>query len=70
MTYRVPVEDIVFTLLNTAGLQQSLDAGLFPDVDAETVAAVLEEAGKFAGDVIAPLNAVGDRTAPNSRTAR
>ena len=61
MTYRAPVDDIVFTLLNTAGLKKALDDGLYPDVDAETVAAVLGEAGRFAGDIIAPLNAVGDK---------
>ncbi|BAT58369.1 acyl-CoA dehydrogenase, short-chain specific [Variibacter gotjawalensis] len=61
MTYRAPVDDIVFTLLHNAGLQTAIDSGQFPDMDAETVAAVLEEAGKFAADVIAPLNVAGDR---------
>jgi len=35
-------------------------AGHYGDFDAEITAAVLEEAGKFAGDVLAPLNRVGD----------
>jgi len=30
------------------------------EIDAETINAVLEEAGKFASEVLAPLNAVGD----------
>ena len=34
--------------------------GLYGDLDEETVDAVLEEAGNFASDVIAPLNRVGD----------
>src|SRR3546814_14982019 len=32
----------------------------YAEVDADTVMAVLEEAGKFASQVIAPLNGVGD----------
>ncbi|TMV35541.1 acyl-CoA dehydrogenase, partial [Thioclava sp. BHET1] len=31
------------------------------DLDAETIAAILDEAGKLATDVLAPLNPVGDR---------
>src|SRR6201982_2452853 len=35
-------------------------AGLYGDFDAEITAAVIEEAGRFASDVLAPLNRVGD----------
>jgi len=31
------------------------------DIDADTIAAVLEEGGKFASEVIFPLNQVGDQ---------
>jgi len=60
MTYRAPVSDIAFTLKNSAGFARALADGVYGDLDAETVDAVLEEAGKFASDVIAPLNRVGD----------
>jgi alkylation response protein AidB-like acyl-CoA dehydrogenase len=60
MTYRAPVADIAFTLNHSAGFGKALEDGLYGDLDAATVEAVLEEAGKFAGDVIAPLNRVGD----------
>jgi alkylation response protein AidB-like acyl-CoA dehydrogenase len=60
MTYRAPVADIAFTLKHSAGFAKALEDGLYGDLDAATVEAVLEEAGKFAGDVIAPLNRVGD----------
>jgi alkylation response protein AidB-like acyl-CoA dehydrogenase len=60
MTYRAPVADIAFTLKHSAGFGKALEDGLYGDLDAATVEAVLEEAGKFAGDVIAPLNRVGD----------
>ena len=61
MTYRAPVADIAFTLKHSAGLQRALDEGLYGDLTEDVVDAVLEEAGKFASTVIAPLNAVGDK---------
>src|SRR5437588_1715524 len=60
MTYRAPVAEIAFTLKHAAGLKQALDDGLYGDLTEDLVDAVLEEAGKFATDVIAPLNRVGD----------
>ena len=59
MTYRAPVADIAFTLKHGAGLSRTLAQG--GDLGADDVDAVLEEAGRFATDVIAPLNAVGDK---------
>ncbi|RDV02253.1 acyl-CoA dehydrogenase [Undibacter mobilis] len=61
MTYRAPVADIAFALKHAAGLKAALTEGLYGDLDEATVDSVLEEAGKFASDVIAPLNAVGDK---------
>jgi alkylation response protein AidB-like acyl-CoA dehydrogenase len=61
MTYAAPVADIAFALRHAAGLEAALDAGLYGDLTGDVVDAVLEEAGKYASDVIAPLNALGDR---------
>ena len=61
MSYRAPVADIAFALKHAAGLKAALAEGLYGDLDEETVDSVLEEAGKFASDVIAPLNTVGDK---------
>ena len=61
MTYRAPVADIAFTLKHSAGLRRALDDGLYGDLTEDVVDAVLEEAGKFASTVIAPLNTVGDK---------
>ena len=61
MTYRAPVADIAFALKHAAGLKNALVAGLYGDLDEETVDSVLAEAGRFASDVIAPLNRVGDK---------
>src|SRR6202008_2878850 len=60
MTYRAPVADIAFTLKHAGGFKRALDEGLYGDLTEDLVDAVLEEAGKFATDVIAPLNRVGD----------
>jgi acyl-CoA dehydrogenase len=61
MTYRAPVADIAFALKHAAGFAAALNEGLYGEFDQQTVDAVLEEAGRFASDVIAPLNRVGDR---------
>ena len=62
MAYRAPLADIAFALKHAAGLKAALAEGLYGDLDEEMVDQVLEEAGRFAGDVIAPLNAVGDKS--------
>ncbi|KJC46473.1 acyl-CoA dehydrogenase [Bradyrhizobium sp. LTSP857] len=60
MTYRAPISDMLLSLNHGAGLKAAMDAGHYGDFDADIVTAVLEEAGKFATDVLAPLNRVGD----------
>jgi len=59
--YRAPVADIAFTLKNSAGFAAAQAEGIYPDLADDLLEAVLEEAGKFASDVIAPLNRVGDQ---------
>jgi alkylation response protein AidB-like acyl-CoA dehydrogenase len=61
MTYRAPIADIAFTLKHGAAVASDIAAGLHGDLTEDVLDAVLEEAGKFAAEVIAPLNAVGDR---------
>jgi alkylation response protein AidB-like acyl-CoA dehydrogenase len=60
MTYTAPVSEISAALNDIAGLSGLIDEGLFPDLDPDLVNAILEEAGKFASERIAPLNAQGD----------
>ncbi len=57
--FTAPVRDIAFAL-EVAGLP-ALAAESFPELDADTLQAVLDEAGRFSGEVLAPLNRVGDR---------
>jgi alkylation response protein AidB-like acyl-CoA dehydrogenase len=61
MSYRSPVADILFSLKYVAGLDDAIASGLFGDLDAETAASVIAEAGRFATEKIAPLDRVGDR---------
>ncbi len=61
MTYRPPVEEMLFTLDAVAGLGRSIRDGVYPELSSDLVATILEEAGKFAADRIAPLNRVGDK---------
>ena len=58
MTYKAPVADIAFALKHGAGLGPVMAKS---ELGEDGVDAVLEEAGRFATDIIAPLNAVGDR---------
>jgi len=60
MTYRAPINDMLLALNHGAGLAAAVKAGHYGDFDGDITAAVLEEAGKFASDVLAPLNTVGD----------
>jgi alkylation response protein AidB-like acyl-CoA dehydrogenase len=60
--YTPPLRDMQFVLhelLNVVDELKQLPA--HADVDADTINAVLEEGGKFASQVIAPLNQIGDQ---------
>ena len=59
--YNAPVADILFTMKVIAGLDALAELPGYADATPDTVQAILEEAGKFAGEVLAPLNVVGDR---------
>jgi butyryl-CoA dehydrogenase len=60
MTYRAPVADIAFTMRHVAGLDRAIAEGVYADLSPDLVDSILEEAGRFANDVIAPLNRPGD----------
>src|SRR5258708_1584380 len=50
-----------FVLKHVVGLDQVNKLEGWEEVTEDVVDAILEEAGKFAGEVLSPLNAVGDR---------
>ena len=62
MTYTAPVEQIAFILNDVVLFPQLAKTGLFAEATPETVTAILTEAGRLAGEVIAPVNRAGDLT--------
>jgi len=61
MNYSAPITDIRFLLDEVADLPRIAALPGCEEATPDLVAAVLEEAGKFAAGVLAPLNPVGDR---------
>jgi acyl-CoA dehydrogenase len=61
MNYAAPLTDMRFLLQEVAGLAAIAQLPGCADATPDTVGAVLEEAGRFASGVLAPLNSVGDR---------
>ena len=64
MTYAPPIADMRFVLSSLAGLDELNQLPGFEDATPDLVDQILDEAGKLAANVIAPLNAVGDRNPP------
>ena len=60
MTYRAPLADIGSALKYAAPLLPAIEQGLFGELGVEDIEAIVAEAGRFAAEVIAPLNRVGD----------
>ena len=61
MSYTAPGDHMRFVLEHTAGLDRVRALPAFAEATPDVVAAVLEGAARFASDVLAPLNAPGDR---------
>jgi len=61
MTYQAPINEINFALDAIAELPAIAKLPGYDEATPDLVAAVLEEAGKLAGEVLAPLNHPGDR---------
>ena len=59
-TFTPPIKDLSFVLHDVLNVEHSEIPG-YADLTADFTGAVLEEAGKIARDVLAPLNPVGDR---------
>ena len=60
--YNPPLRDMQFIMNEVLHVPDTLKAlPAHADMDADTIAAVLEEGGKFAAEVLLPLNAIGDQ---------
>ncbi len=58
--YIAPLRDMRFVMQELAGLDQIVSLPGCEEASADVVDAILDEAAKFAGEVISPLNRVGD----------
>lgn len=59
--YNPPLDDLNFLLREVIRTDLILDSAHYEHVDLDIASAIIEQGGKFAADVLAPLNAVGDR---------
>jgi acyl-CoA dehydrogenase len=60
VTYSAPLADIASALKHGTSLVTALEQGLMGDLGMADIEAIVAEAGRFAGEVIAPLNRIGD----------
>jgi acyl-CoA dehydrogenase len=61
MTYRAPVSEMMFFLEHCTSLSEIAGKGAQADLSLDLVQSVLEEAGKFAAERLAPLNRPADQ---------
>jgi 3-(methylsulfanyl)propanoyl-CoA dehydrogenase len=60
-TYEAPLKDMQFVICELAGLDQVTALPGWQETDKEVVNAILQEASRFASEVLTPLNRVGDQ---------
>ena len=61
MAYKAPVRDLTFILNEVLEIDRYANQPGFADASSELVGQILEEGAKFAEEIIAPLNRVGDQ---------
>jgi alkylation response protein AidB-like acyl-CoA dehydrogenase len=59
--YHAPLAEMQFVLAELAGLEQVAALPGYEEATPDVTAAILEEAAKFATNVLDPLNVLGDR---------
>ena len=60
MSYVAPVREIEFMLKDVVGLDDVNSLPGFEEASSDLVSAILEESAKFTGEVLSPLNRIGD----------
>jgi acyl-CoA dehydrogenase len=61
MTYRAPVNEMVFMMRHVGELERAIEDGIYPDLSIGDVENILQEAARFSGEVLEPINRTGDR---------
>ena len=61
MPYQPPVRDHLFLLRDVLQIERYGDLPGFSEASMDVVAQIVEEGGRFTSEVLAPLNAVGDK---------
>jgi butyryl-CoA dehydrogenase len=61
MTYRAPVTEMLFMMRHVGGIERAIEDGTYPDLSLDVVENILQEAARFAGEVLEPTNRPGDR---------
>ena len=59
--YNAPLRDMHFVMKELAGLERVVQLPGYEEVDTDLSDAILEEASKFAGNVLSPINFSGDQ---------
>ncbi|MEE8308420.1 MAG: acyl-CoA dehydrogenase family protein, partial [Gammaproteobacteria bacterium] len=59
--YNPPLKDMLFNIHELSGLERVLQLERFADFDTDVIDQVVEEAGKFAAEVLSPINIPGDQ---------
>jgi acyl-CoA dehydrogenase len=61
MTYRAPVNEMLFMMRHIGQLDRAIDEGIHAEISIDVVQNVLDEAARFSQRVLAPINQSGDR---------
>ena len=61
MSFSAHTDDLKYSMNTITGFADLIESGTFPDLSTDLVDAILSEAGKFAEEVLAPLNEAGDK---------
>lgn len=68
--YKAPVADIAFALKSVSGLGASIEDGRAGGLSIDLLDAILEEAGRFATEEVAPLAGIGDTEGARAENGR
>jgi acyl-CoA dehydrogenase len=61
MTYRAPVNEMLFMMRHVGELERAIEDGIYPDLSIDDVESILREAARFSAEVLEPINRAGDR---------